>query len=252
MAERTDARRIAEIAPGILGALHRGEEETRNLVEWLAIDDRRLLRALLPRARALHARADALAGAGVMTRVAEIGRGLAAEGADWRPLARHPSDRARCYAAYAAVASAPASFAARLRRLRPFADDPHFGVREIAWSALRPFVAEDPRGAIRALAPLCREKSAFLRRFASEATRPRGVWCAHIPSLKADPSPGLAILDPLSADPSRYVQDSVGNWLNDAAKSAPDFVREVCARWRAASADPATGRIVARALRSLR
>jgi 3-methyladenine DNA glycosylase AlkC len=55
----------------------------------------------------------------------------------------------------------------------------------------------------------------------------------------------------LKADPSRYVQNSVANWLNDAAKTQPDWVRELSARWCAESPVEATRYIARRAMRSL-
>ncbi len=254
---------MSEIPPEILDALNRGDLSSANLVEWLAIDHTALLRATLPalgytagEAARILAATTAARELGVMERCRAAGAALREASPPprdprWLAVSRHPSDTLRCFAVFGLQAEAALGLAARLDATRPFAADANMGVRECAWMALRPHLAADLSAAFDALAAWVRDPDANLRRCAIEATRPRGVWCAHLPALKRDPSPGLPLLEPCRADPSRYVRTSVGNWLNDASKSRPDVVRAVCDRWIRESPSPSTTWIVRHALRSL-
>lgn len=61
----------------------------------------------------------------------------------------------------------------------------------------------------------------------------------------------MPILEPLKSDNSKYVQDSVGNWLNDASKTQLVFVKELCKRWDMESDTKQTKYIIKKALRSI-
>jgi 3-methyladenine DNA glycosylase AlkC len=91
-----------------------------------------------------------------------------------------------------------------------------------------------------------------VRRCAVESSRPRGVWTRHLEPLKADPAPGLPLLEPCRADPSDYVRRAVANWLNDASKSRPEWVAALAKRWTRESRCEETAWIVRRATRTLR
>jgi 3-methyladenine DNA glycosylase AlkC len=249
-AARRGARSPALVPAEVRAALAAGAPSV-NHMEQIALDMGALLTRAFP---ALVGHADTLRAGGLVTRMRTGGEVLLANlgEASWQIAGASKSDTVRGWGAMAVGAEPGLPLARRLRLIRPFAADPHFAVREWAWLSLRPHVAADPIAVITALAPWSREESPLLRRFASEATRPRGVWSVHLPLLKQEPHHGLPILEPLRADPSRYVQDSVANWLNDASKAAPDWVRETCTRWLIDDdPDPATVRICRRAVRSL-
>jgi len=69
----------------------------------------------------------------------------------------------------------------------------------------------------------------FLRRLASEWTRPKLPWCQKI---NLDYNKPIAILDNLYTDPSRFVTRSVANHLNDIAKIEPKLVTDTLKRWK--------------------
>jgi 3-methyladenine DNA glycosylase AlkC len=244
--------RRSDIPRDVLAALNRGEIESRTLAEGLAIDFRLLMACVVPEIPDQHhERVDS--SIGILKRTMNAGE-LLAELVDAKTLKRlvsHPSDTVRGWAAFAIGRLPRLTATQRLERLRPLADDSHFGVREWAWMAYRPTIALNVPGAIRLLKPWTKEDAPNLRRFASEGTRPRGVWCAHLEVLKEQPELGLPLLDTLKSDPTKYVQDSVANWLNDAGKSRPEWVRDVCRQWLRKNPSVATKRICQRAQRSL-
>ena len=244
------------MSPGITAArqaeLNSGRDESRTLAEILAITHSALLTQVVPEAPEglveAAKRADSL---GILARMQTMGEALYTHlgHSACLDLADHPADTVRGWAVFALISQEKdADVDTLLALVRPAADDPHFGVREWAWMAVRPHLVSRLDEAIRALRPWTSEPSERIRRFASESLRPRGVWARHIPALKKEPERGL----PLRADSSRYVQDSVANWINDAAKTQPAWARELCERWQEESPTPATERIIKRALRSIR
>lgn len=262
------ARTLADVTPALRSRLNSGDIASRTLVELLSVDFHTLFAAVVPKAP--KAAIDALAAAGerivkkkgtpptprlgIVQRM-ELAGVLLARHAPKRlaALSSHPSDTVRGWCCYALTRgdADPLPLTTQLALIRPFADDPHSGVREWAWMAARPAIALALDEAIALLTPWTAEASANLRRFATESTRPRGVWCAHIDALKSDPKLGLPLLHPLRADPTKYVQDSVSNWLNDAAKHDERWVRALTRQWLKGSRHPATTRICTRALRSV-
>lgn len=262
--QRTGARTMAGVPPAVLVALNEGRTATKNLVEWLAIDQTMLLRTTLRDVKlrldpAAQRQAESeLATLTAMRRIETVGQLLHGALKSHRSratiterLANHRSDLVRSWACYMIWADESLPLTKRLTATRPYAADPHFGVREAAWSSVRPFLAADLERGLKLLKPWVRDEDANVRRFAVELTRPRGVWCAHLNELRDRPERAISLLDLVRSDDSRYVQISVGNWLNDAAKDQPVWVRSVAKRWRAESPTPETDWIVKHGLRTI-
>lgn len=253
IAVKASGRGVKDIGAARQAQLNAGAPAA-TLTECLAVDFAMLMQAVAPQVGAeAIARMRAQAGTGISRRMAMAARILIdclGRDADAQ-LKTHDSDTVRGWTCFVVGALPDLSLQGRLDRIRPLADDAHFGVREWAWLALRPHLADDLEASVQALRPWVRDPSERVRRYASESLRPRGVWCAHIAALKSDPAIALPLLDPLRADPAAYVQDSVANWLNDASKDQPAWVRAVCARWLAGNPSAATERICKRALRSI-
>ena len=261
--KRKGSRSIKDIPPDILVQLNNGEIETANLTEWLAVDQRLLLENLLQQndrseyLKPILKKVDELKKPTVNSINEAIGLGildLTANNKDEEfllKLSMHKADLVRCWAAYTIGRNKIYTTKEKLEKIQPFAADTHFGVREICWMTVRPDISKNLIESLSILIEWTKHENENIRRFASESTRPRGVWCEHIQELKQNPGLGLEILESLRSDPSRYVQDSVGNWLNDASKSQPEFVVEICDEWLRESDTKETKYIVKKALRTI-
>ncbi|MDO4692187.1 MAG: HEAT repeat domain-containing protein [Porphyromonadaceae bacterium] len=259
---RKGAVRIDLVPQDILARLNRGEIETVNLTEGLAIDQIALLKNTLislDRESYITPILDAIAElpkATFNTLNHIIGQtihrliSLHQDDDLWLGIVSHPSDTIRCWACYL-VASRDMGIDEYLEQIRPFASDHHFGVREVSWLSMREHITSNLNRSLAILSEWVTDDNSYVRRFATESTRPRGVWCQHISQLKTDPSLAIHLLEPLKSDSSRYVQDSVANWLNDASKTAPEFVMTLTDRWRTESPTNETAYIIKRALRTL-
>jgi 3-methyladenine DNA glycosylase AlkC len=254
MKKRIGASSKATIEPAVLQQLNQGILASATLSEVLAVDFADLMHHVFPtidaKAIALLKQAETLG----ITKRMELAATILSEQLDpkkLKALSVHPADTVRGWAAYCITIDPALNLESRLDRVRSFADDAHFGVREWAWLAVRPAIAHEIERSIDLLRPWTADSSANIRRFAIEVTRPRGVWSKHIPKLKTAPNLGEDLLDRVMEDPSRYVQDSCANWLNDASKSNPDWVVGYCEQWRQKSASVPTVYITRRALRSV-
>ncbi|WP_400263001.1 DNA alkylation repair protein [Sphingobacterium sp. SG20118] len=263
MTERKGARSTKDIPENILAQLNRGEIETANLVEWLAIDQRFLLENLLVEhqrtdyLKPMLSKIDQLKKQTVNTINEAIGTGLFEQAiknndSDFLTVvSKHKADLVRCWAAYTIGKNEELNIIGILEQIQPFSADKHFGVREISWLAVRKKISQNLIQSVEILSEWTSNQDENIRRFTTEATRPRGVWCEHIDELKQNPELALSILEPLKSDKSKYVMDSIGNWLNDVSKTCPDFVKELCQRWEKESETKETKYIIKKALRTI-
>ncbi len=161
-------------------------------------------------------------------------------------LSNHISDSVRCWAAFMNKKSNN-TLKDTLTYIRPFAADHHFGVREIAWMSIREDLSQNIEKSVELLVEWAKSEDENIRRFSVESIRPRGVWSKHIEILKQEPEKALPILNLLKSDPSKYVQDSVGNWLNDTSKNETGLVMNLCEEWEKDTDIKSTSRIIKKA-----
>lgn len=240
--------RMSDIPLALREELSRGHVQAKSLVETLAIDFATLLDTVF------NIKTLSFKDQGIVKRMQLAAEMVVSTRGFDKALAQtrlHRSDTIRGIGAYVVGLNPELDLRQRLNLIEDFAADFHSGVREWAWMAVRPHLVLMIEESLNELIPWVKSSNYYLRRFATEVTRPRGVWTAHIQKLKENPALGLELLTYVKADPEKYVQNSVANWLNDAAKSHPDWVVEVCSQWQRNNND-ATIKICKRALRSLK
>ncbi|MDK8182391.1 DNA alkylation repair protein [Paenibacillus sp. UMB4589-SE434] len=263
---RKGAQKVKDIPDEVQQLLQTGQLQTVNLTEWLAVDHTLLLRHVIDELDLKHhtdvilSELELLRDKKMMKIIPAIAKGwlhlLNLSPSEERSrvfdsLANHCSDSVRCWAAYIIGLDDQLSLSQKLTAIRPFAADLHFGVREIAWMAVREPVAKELTQALHLFENWVCDDDANIRRFAIECTRPQGVWAKHIQELKDNPALAFPLLDQVKSDHTKYVQDSVGNWLNDASKTKPEWVLKTCNTWLEQSGTKDTKRIVARAQRTI-
>lgn len=261
---RKGARKAQDIPKEVLYLLNKGKIPTVNLTEWLAVDQSELIKntfleiGLKEIVETIAKAIEQQKKPSTMSSIKLIGFHVYQYCSKTNSLestiellSNHESDTIRCYATYLIAINTDLDISEKLTQSKNLIADKHFGVREIVWMALRPEIENNLKESIGILSEWTADQDENVRRFTTESTRPRGVWCKHIETLKENPEQALPILEPLKSDKSKYVQDSVGNWLNDASKSKPEFVIRLCKKWKSVSKTAETEKIIKRALRTI-
>ncbi|WP_299363987.1 DNA alkylation repair protein [Winogradskyella sp.] len=256
---RKGARSLKDLDTEVIDYLNKGLVETKNLMEWLATDQLALLKLVLndlgkndwyPNFEvAVNAQKKPTANSNTKIIGETLGL-LTSDKSIYKTLKAHTSDLVRCWACWAEGTHHDA-VTDLIKAMQVYASDAHFGVREVVIFASKERMIEDLDTAISILSKWTINENENIRRFAIESLRPVGVWTKKIPTFQESPERGLPLLEPLKSDPSKYVRDSVGNWLNDASKSKPSWVISVCKRWEKESATKETAYIIKKALRTI-
>ncbi|MEX3747111.1 DNA alkylation repair protein [Lysinibacillus xylanilyticus] len=262
---RKGARKASDIPNDVLTLLNQGRIESVNLTEWQAVNHITLVKNVLPsmgleeeleiiltelEKQKVETGMKAIRLIGGLLDKVIVDKSTAEKEVVIKICSQHVSDSVRCWAAFMNKNN-DHSLEAKLLYIRSFAADHHFGVREIAWMSIREDLSENVEKSVDLLTEWAKSEDENIRRFSLESIRPRGVWTKHIERLKEEPQIVLPILNLLKSDSSKYVQDSVGNWLNDASKTQPEWVINLCDEWQKDSPTKATERIIKKAQRTI-
>jgi len=100
---------------------------------------------------------------------------------------------------------------------------------------IRPFLHHYPKKTLKRMMKWAKSSNLHLRRLASEGARPKLPWAKKLEIFIDDPEESMKILEPLKDDPSKFVQKSVANCLNDIGKFHPDWLLDTMKEWKKGS-----------------
>lgn len=117
--------------------------------------------------------------------------------------------------------------------------------------AIRPFIEAYPKKTLKVMTKWSKHKNRHVRRLSCEGLRPRLPWASKLDIYIDDPKPILPILDNLKDDPSKYVQKSVANCLNDILKDNLKVGKKLVESWNSSDASKERRWIIKHGLRNL-
>jgi 3-methyladenine DNA glycosylase AlkC len=117
---------------------------------------------------------------------------------------------------------------------------------------IRPYILKFQNETLSLLKSWTQDDNRHIRRLCSEGIRPRLPWASKLDLFIQDPTPLFPILDALKDDPSRYVQKSVANCINDVLKDNPEIGKSWIESWRESRLSEARKWIIRHALRNLK
>lgn len=117
--------------------------------------------------------------------------------------------------------------------------------------AIRPYLEKYPKKTQKKMVSWAKDKNSHVRRLASEGIRINLPWAKKMTQFIDDPAPIIEILSLLKNDPSKYVQKSVANNINDLLKVNYSAAIDLLKTWRKRPSAEC-GWIIKHALRNLK
>ncbi len=116
---------------------------------------------------------------------------------------------------------------------------------------IRPFFEVNHKKTLKQMMVWSTHTNKHVRRLSCEGLRPRLPWAKKLDEFIKDPAPILPILHNLKDDPSKYVQKSVANCVNDILKDNLEVGKQLIEDWQQADMSKARKWIIKHALRNL-